>query len=176
MDGKAAVVNAHLATIAPDPPTGEWHVALFGLLRRHANSEGRVSAEWPCDRLLERRKMFAIPQDSSRTGIEREIRFVITSAEQAVGKEWVHQQVWHPLLAGVVSAPIPLDLLAPSGDLEDQVMTTWFREEYFNGRSRGLSMRHAYRAAARRISGHDVEDPTGDVAAGLRELEKAGPG
>ena len=103
--------------------------------------------------------------------VRDDIRYVLHAAEQAVGKAWIHQIIWHPLLCGVSSVEISGDLLAADGDLADQVLTGWFRSEYLLRRDRGQAMVDAFKGAARVVSGRELEDPDGDVISLLHDLE-----
>lgn len=160
-DGKAGVVNAHLLASAPDGPSGQWYVALFRILRGYASSEGRLRAGWPVAGLTQEKGLYTAHGSAvvAATGVDEDIRHVLGVAQQAVGKAWVHQIIWHPLLSGVAVAEVPDDLLTPGGDLEDQVLTGWFRVEYLALRGRGLSVKESFRAAAGTVGGCRVPDP-----------------
>lgn len=173
-DGKAAVVNAHLMSTAGDGVSGQWYVALFRILRAFATRSDRRDATWPVDGLAREKSKYlpmGLPAAAAETGVSEDIRHVLHTVEQAVGREWVHQMIWHPLIRGVVAVGIPEDLLAPNGELEDQVLTAWFRDEYLNRRAKGISPADAFKAAARTVSGREMPDPDQAMLCLLRELE-----
>ena len=101
-----------------------------------------------------------------------DIRHVLAIAQQTAGRAWVNQIIWQPLVSGAAIASVPDDALAPGGDLEDQVLTAWFREEYLSRRRRGLSVRESFRAAAAIISGRTVPDPDATLIGLLHDLER----
>lgn len=173
-DGKAAAVNAHLMTTAGDGLSGQWYVALFRILRAFATRLDRRDANWPLDGLAREKSKYLpvrLPAATAEAGVSEDIRHVLHTAEQAVGREWVHQMIWHPLIRGVVAMDVPDDLLAPNGELENQVLTTWFRDEYLNRRARGIAAADAFKAAARTVSGREMPDPDQAILCLLQELE-----
>lgn len=173
-DGKSAVVNAHLIASAADEATGQWHVALFRILCAYATRPDRRDAVWPVAGLTMEKNSHhrgACRGIATEVEVRDDIRYVLHAAEQAVGKAWIHQIIWHPLLCGVSSVEISGDLLAADGDLADQVLTGWFRSEYLLRRDRGQAMVDAFKGAARVVSGRELEDPDGDVISLLHDLE-----
>ncbi|MFZ1287117.1 MAG: hypothetical protein WAR57_08795 [Candidatus Phosphoribacter sp.] len=176
-DGTAASVNRQLLATAPDEPSGQWYVILFRIMRAYANSEGRFSAVWPVDGLTQEkaRHLATTSSTGDRTTVLEDIRHVLASAQDAAGRAWVNQIIWQPLVSGVALAPLPDDVLAPGGDLEDQVLTAWFRDEYTTRRRRGLSVRESFRAAASTISGRRTPDPDATLIGLLHDIEAASP-
>lgn len=176
-DGTAATVNRQLLATALDEPSGQWYVILFRIMRAYANSDGRFSAVWPVDGLTQEKARYLATISSTRdpTTVLEDIRHVLAIAQEAAGRAWVNQIIWQPLLSGVALAPVPDDVLAPGGDLEDQVLTAWFREEYLSRRRRGLSVRESFRAAAATISGRRVPDPDATLIGLLHDLEATSP-
>lgn len=173
-DGKAAIVNAHLMATAEDDLSGCWYVVLFRILRAFATRLDRKDTTWPLDGLArEKSKHLAAGcrAAAAETGVSEDLRHVLHMAEQAVGREWVHQMIWHPLIRGVVAMDVPDDLLAPSGELEDQVLSTWFRDDYLNRRAKGVTAVDAFKAAARTVSGREMPAPDQATLCLLQELE-----
>jgi len=177
-DGKAAIVNAHLLATAPNENLGQWYITLFRIMRAYATHPDRADASWPIRGLAQERSRY-IPSNHPTIQAEKVVRedihHVLRAAEQAVGKPWVHQIIWHPLLCGLSTVEIPDDLLSPGGDLEDEVLTNWFREEYLHWRRRGATRTNAYKNAARTISGREVLNPTPDLMRILSDVEATWP-
>lgn len=169
MDGRAAVVNAHLRATAPDEVTGSWWIVLFRILRCYACTEGRTVAGWPVDGLIQEkaRHLSVTVHDVSGQEILDDIAAVLAAADEAVGRQWVHQAIWHPLLSGLTHAEVPEDVLAPGGELEDQVLSNWFRDLYASFRREGATARQAFRAAAEVVGGA-VPPPAASL---LKELD-----
>jgi len=176
-DGAAATVNRQLLATAPDATMGQWYVILFRIMRAYANSDGRFSAAWPVDGLTQEKARYLSTASSTEDGscVFEDIRHVLAIAQQAAGRAWVNQIIWQPLVSGAAIASVPDDILAPGGDLEDQVLTAWFRDEYLSRRRRGLSVRDSFRAAAAIISGRRIPDPDATLIGLLHDLEAATP-
>lgn len=170
-DGKGAIVNAHLLAAAADEATGAWHVALFRILQYYVHSASRASTRWPVDGLAQERTRHFGDTCREPAVVLADIQLVLDLAAQAVGGEWVHRHIWHPLLSGATPRALTEDLLARGGELEDQVLTGWFRDEYVKARADGVAPHAAYRQAGRTISGRDVPAPDAAVRRALKELE-----
>ena len=174
-DGTAATVNRQLLATAPDVTKGQWYVILFRIMRAYANSDDRFGTAWPVDGLTQEKARYLSTTSSSGDGscVLEDIRHVLAIAQQAAGRAWVNQIIWQPLVSGVIISSVPDDILVSGGDLEDQVLTAWFRDEYLSRRRRGLSVRDSFRAAAAIISGRRIPDPDATLIGLLHGLEAA---
>lgn len=176
-DGMAATVNRELVATAPDTASGEWYVILFRIMRSYANNDGRCSAVWPVDGLAQEksRHLTAGSATGASTMVCEDIAHVLAIAQGAAGRAWLNQMIWQPLMSGVTPTPVPDDLLAPDGELEDQVLSAWFRDEYLSRRRQGVPVRTSFRAAAAAISGRSVPEPNTELLELLHDLEWADP-
>jgi|JI10StandDraft_1071094.scaffolds.fasta_scaffold06934_2 hypothetical protein len=174
-DGMAGTVNRELLATAPDEASGEWYVILFRIMRSYANHDGRCSAVWPVDGLAQEKVRFldAARAAAGLTTVRDDIAHVLAIAQDAAGRAWVSQMIWQPLMSGVAPTTVPDDLLAPDGDLEDQVLSAWFRDEYLTRRRQGLPVKASFRAAAATITDRVVPDPNTDLLGVLHDIDWA---
>lgn len=172
-DGMAATVNRELVATAPDPASGEWYVSLFRIMRSYANNDGRHSAVWPVDYLAQEKARHLAPGSAAGepTTVSTDIAHVLAIAQGSAGRDWLNRMIWQPLMSGVTPVPAPDDLLAPDCDLEDHVLSIWFRDEYLSRRREGVPASAAFRAAAATISGRLVPDPDPELLGLLQDLE-----
>lgn len=172
-DGSAAIVIAQLQQSAVDKDTGAWHVALFRILRDYVHSPTRTGSGWPVDGLVRERIQY-FPATADRPSgdvILADIEHVLSTAGRLLGTQWVHQHIWHPLLVGIRTEEVPEELMAPGGDLEDQVLSSWMSSEYAIARRAGLGPKLAYRKVAEMLSGGPAPELDDTLLRALREME-----